>query len=149
MWLSGKQFPKHSCINDFRSKRLKKHINKLFTQVVLVLVDLGYVSLDVQYVDGTKIENASNRYTFVWRKSVERYKERLENKINGILKQIEEGICEDNQAIDNNAKPIDSKELKQKIKELNNKNKSEDKQNSKLIILINLKSNIKNNLKKL
>ena len=117
--------------------------------VVLVLVDLGYVSLDVQYVDGTKIESASNRYTFVWRKSVERYKERLENKINGILKQIEEGICEDNQAIDNNAKPIDSKELKQKIKELNNKNKSEDKQNSKLIILINLKSNIKNNLKKL
>ena len=114
-----------------------------------MLVDLGYVSLDVQYVDGTKIENASNRYTFVWRKSVERYKERLENKINGILKQIEEGICEDNQAIDNNAKPIDSKELKQKIKELNNKNKSEDKQNSKLIILINLKSNIKNNLKKL
>ena len=54
MWLSGKQFPKHSCINDFRSKRLKKHINTLFIQVVIMLVDLGYVSLDVQYVDGTK-----------------------------------------------------------------------------------------------
>ncbi|TRX71141.1 transposase [Carboxylicivirga sp. M1479] len=37
MWLSGKQFPKHSCINDFRSKRLKKHIHKLFSQVVYIL----------------------------------------------------------------------------------------------------------------
>lgn len=133
MWLSGKQFPKHSCINDFRSKRLKKHINNLFTQVVLMLVDLGYVSLEVQYIDGTKMESASNRYTFVWRKSVERYKEQLENKIKGILKQIDEGIYEDNQAIDNNSKPIDSEELQQKIKELNDKNKSKDKQNSKLI----------------
>jgi transposase len=133
MWLSGKQFPKHSCINDFRSKRLKKHINTLFTQVVLMLVDLGYVSLDVQYVDGTKIESASNRYTFVWRKSVERYKEQLENKIKGILKQIDEGIYEDNQAINNNSKPIDSEELKQKIKELNDKNKTQDKQNAKLL----------------
>jgi len=133
MWLSGKQFPKHSCINDFRSKRLKKHINSLFTQVVLMLVDLGYVSLDIQYVDGTKIESASNRYTFVWRKSVERYKERLENKIKGILKQIDEGIYEDNQAIDNFSKPIDSEELKQKIKELNNKNKTQDKQKIKFI----------------
>lgn len=133
MWLSGKQFPKHSCINDFRSKRLKKHINNLFTQVVLMLVDLGYVSLEVQYIDGTKIESASNRYTFVWRKSVERYKEQLENKIKGILKQIDQGIYEDNQAIDNNSKSIDSEELQQKIKELNDRNKSKDKQNSKLI----------------
>ena len=62
MWLSGKQFPKHSCINDFRSKRLKNHINNLFTQVVIMLVDLGYVSLDVQYIDGTKIESCANRY---------------------------------------------------------------------------------------
>ena len=133
MWLSGKQFPKHSCINDFRSKRLKRHINSLFTQVVIMLVDLGYVSLDVQYLDGTKIESASNRYTFVWRKSVERHKARLEDKINGILKQIDEGIREDNQKTDNTPKSINSQELKQKIKELNNKNKPRDKQSQKLV----------------
>lgn len=133
MWLSGKQFPKHSCINDFRSKRLKNHINSLFTQVVIILIDLGYVSLDVQYLDGTKIESASNRYTFVWRKSVERHKARLEDKINGILKQIDEGIREDNQKQDNTPKPINSQELKQKIKKLNNKNNPRDKQSQKLV----------------
>jgi len=133
IWLSGKQFPKHSCINDFRSKRLKKHINSLFTQVVLVLIDLGYVSLEVQYIDGTKIESASNRYTFVWRKSVERYKSNLEKKIKGILEQIDEGIQEDNQIQDSAPKPINSEELKQKIEELNTKNKPRDRQGKKLI----------------
>lgn len=31
-----------------------------------MLQELGYVSLDIQYVDGTKIESTSNRYTFVF-----------------------------------------------------------------------------------
>jgi transposase len=133
MWLSGKQFPKHSCINDFRSKRLKKHINNLFTQVVLMLVDLGYVSLDVQYIDGTKIESASNRYTFVWRKSVERYQSNLKKKIGGILSQIDEGITFDNQQPDDSPMPINSEELEKKIKELNDNNKYHDKTTKKRI----------------
>jgi transposase len=133
MWLSGKQFPKHSCINDFRSKRLKEHINSLFTQVVLLLVELGYVSLDVQYVDGTKIESASNRYTFVWRKAVERHKSDLDKKIANILTQIEHGIQEDNQKEDTTSRPIDSRELREKIDALNSKNKATDKQNQKLV----------------
>ena len=74
LWLSGKQFPDFRTINDFRSKRLKNQIDSIFSKVVMMLVELGYVSLDVQYIDGTKIEAASNRYTFVWRKSVEQIK---------------------------------------------------------------------------
>ena len=58
----------------------------------MMLVELGYVSLDVQYIDGTKIESASNRYTFVWRKSVEKNKLKLEAKVDNIIKQIEKGI---------------------------------------------------------
>lgn len=126
MWLSGKQFPKHSCINDFRSKRLKQHINALFTQVVLMLVEMGYISLEVQYVDGTKIESAANRYTFVWRKSVERHKERLEKKISGILAQIEQGIREDNQTDNTGFDAIDSQELKRRIRQINEKGQPDD-----------------------
>lgn len=119
LWLSGKQFPDFRTINDFRSKRLRNQINTIFSKVVVMLVELGYVSLDVQYIDGTKIESASNRYTFVWRKSVERNKLRLETKIRNIIKQIEKGIQEDNRAADETPTPINSKELKEKIKELN------------------------------
>jgi len=133
MWLSGKQFPKHSCINDFRSKRLKRHIHKLFTQVVLMLVDLGYVSLDVQYVDGTKLESMANRYSFVWRKSVERHKANLEKKISYILDQIEQGIADDNQNQDNEPRPFDSDELKKRIEQINQSHKTQDKASKKLI----------------
>ena len=133
MWLSGKQFPKHSCINDFRSKRLKKHIHSLFTQVVFILVDLGYVSLDVQYIDGTKIESMANRYSFVWRKSVERYKANLKKKIANILEQIEQGIADDNQSQDNDPRPFDSEELKKRIAQINQSEKAQDKPIKKLV----------------
>lgn len=123
LWLSGKQFPDFRTINDFRGKRLKNHIHRIFSKVVMMLVDLGYVSLDVQYVDGTKIESGSNRYTFVWRKSVERNKSRLQGKINQVIRQIEKGIQQDNHSDDPDPTPINSKELKEKIQELNNNEK--------------------------
>lgn len=119
LWLSGKQFPDFRTINDFRSKRLKHQIHNIFSKVVVMLVELGYVSLDVQYVDGTKIESASNRYTFVWRKSVEKNKLKLEAKVNDIIKQIEKGIQDDNRNDDQTPTPINSQALKEKIKELN------------------------------
>lgn len=134
MWLSGNQFPKHSCINDFRSKRLKKHINKLFVQVVTMLIDLGYVSLEVQYIDGTKIESAANRYSFVWRKSVERYKSNLETKIHDILKQIEEGIQDDRINTDETPVALNVAELKERVKKINEANTATiDKDKKKLL----------------
>jgi transposase len=54
MWLSGKNTPNFRTINDFRGKRLKHKIQSLFSELVLLMADLGYISLDVQYIDGTK-----------------------------------------------------------------------------------------------
>ena len=134
MWLSGNQFPKHSCINDFRSERLKKHINKLFVQVVSLLVDMGYVSLNVQYIDGTKIESSANRYSFVWRKSVERYKSNLETKIKDILKQIEEGIQDERINTDEAPVALNAEELKERVRKINQTNTvTIDKDKKKLL----------------
>ena len=85
MFISGNSTPDYRTINDFRSKILKDSIKTLFAEVVKMLVEMGYVSLDVQYIDGTKIEARPNKYTFVWRKSVEKHKERLEGKIKSVL----------------------------------------------------------------
>jgi len=65
MWLSGNQLPDHNTINRFRSSHLKDSIHEIFTQIVVMLVDMGYLSLDVIYVDGTKLESRANRDTFV------------------------------------------------------------------------------------
>lgn len=58
--------PDFRTINLFRSKRLGKgNLEKIFVQVVELLNAEGLVSLDVQYIDGTKIESVANKYTFV------------------------------------------------------------------------------------
>lgn len=126
MWLSGNQTPDHNTINRFRSSHLKDAIHDIFTQAVMMLVDMGYLSLDVVYVDGTKIESRANRYTFVWRKSVEKYKARLEEKISKVLELVEEGIAGDNRPDDEPPTPINSEELKKRIAELNRENRTKE-----------------------
>jgi len=92
MWLSGMQRPDFRTINLFRSKRLAGKFDSLFTQVVLLLNEEGFVSLDVQYIDGTKIESAANKYTFVWKGSVEKNKARLEAKVRSVLETAEQTL---------------------------------------------------------
>ena len=133
MWLSGNSTPNFRTINNFRGSKLKGKIQSLFAEFVRLMAELGYVSLDVQYVDGTKIEAASNKYTFVWRGSTEKYKENLEAKIADILKDIDRTIETDNAVQqDQEAPAISSAELEEKIKELNNRidefNKKQQKQ---------------------
>lgn len=98
MWLSGSQTPDFCTINDFRSKRLKGRINELFANVVRLMQEEGLVSLSKQYIDGTKLESAANRYAFVWRKSVEKHKPRLEEHIPEVFSIIEKSISGDNSA---------------------------------------------------
>ncbi len=90
MWLSGMSRPDHRTINYFRGKRLKSGFDTVFTQVVELLHREGFVSLKVQYIDGTKIESVANKYTFVWRGSVEKYDAGLKAKTAALLSQIEE-----------------------------------------------------------
>jgi hypothetical protein len=56
---------------------------------------MGHLTLNESFIDGTKMESRANRYTFVWRKSVEKNRIKLEAKIRQILEQIEEGIAPD------------------------------------------------------
>ena len=138
MWLSGNNTPNFRTINDFRGKRLKGKIQDLFAEMVRMMNDLGYVSLDVQYVDGTKIEAATNKYTFVWKGSVEKNKSKLENKIRSVLENIESAINADNQ--DENSPSevmdIDSEQLRNKIDELNNKLSMLNKKQQKEVKLL-------------
>ncbi|MBT9880126.1 IS5/IS1182 family transposase, partial [Bacteroides ovatus] len=76
--------------------RVKEEINNVFTQLVLVLADKGFISLDVEYIDGTKIESKANKYTFVWRKTVERSRTILMDKIRILLEQVDEAIAQEN-----------------------------------------------------
>lgn len=94
IWLAAQERPDFVTINRFRN-RVKKEINNIFTQVVLLLAERGFITLDVEYIDGTKIESKANKYTFVWRKTVEKNRARLQEKIRVLLGQIDEVIAQD------------------------------------------------------
>ena len=97
IWLAAQERPDFVTINRFRN-RVKNEINNIFTQVVLLLAERGFITLDVEYVDGTKIESKANKYTFVWRKSVEKNRARLQEKIRVLLGQIDDAIAQDKAA---------------------------------------------------
>ena len=97
MWLAGMKRPDFRTINHYRGKRLKEGFDSVFTQVVRLLHEEGFVSLKVQYIDGTKIESVANKYTFVWRGSVEKYDARLKAKTEALLRQIEQSHAVENQ----------------------------------------------------
>ena len=89
MWLSGMQRPDFNTINLFRKNRLADVMDDIFTQVVKMLVDAKFVSLEVQYIDGTKIEANANKYTFVWKKATKTNQDKLDHKVKSILREAE------------------------------------------------------------
>lgn len=89
MWLSGGNQPDHHSINRFRSGRLKESLKTIFSQLVLLFHDSGYLSIKQLYTDGTKLEANANRYTFVWSKSTQKNRQRVASQLEELWKYAE------------------------------------------------------------
>ena len=89
MWLAGMQTPDHNTINRFRSEKLKGVLKVVFGQVVILMVEQGLVDIKTIYVDGTKLEANANKYTFVWGKSIKKYKQGIKTQLEDLWKYAE------------------------------------------------------------
>jgi transposase len=89
MWLAGMETPDHNTINRFRSDKLKGVLKEVFGQVVSLMVNQGLVDIKTIYVDGTKLEANANKYTFVWGKSVKKYKQGIKSQLEELWKYAE------------------------------------------------------------
>jgi len=96
MWLSGNSKPDFRTINRFRSSVMKDIIDEIFTSVVELLIEAGLVKLENYFLDGTKIEANANKYSFVWKKSIEKNKAKLQEKIKDLIRHIDEVNEEEN-----------------------------------------------------
>jgi len=82
MWLLGMKKPDHNTINRFRSEKLSGVLKQIFSQIVFLLQQEGIVSLkEAVFTDGTKIESAANKYTFVWGKSIKNSREKIKSQL--------------------------------------------------------------------
>ena len=65
--LEGRPAPDHATIARFLSLHLSQCSKKTLAEVTEMLYSLGEISGIHIFIDGTKIESAANRYTFVWK----------------------------------------------------------------------------------
>ncbi|OGN89133.1 MAG: transposase, partial [Chloroflexi bacterium RBG_13_48_10] len=132
MWLSGNQQPDFRTINRFRSVVVKDVIEDIFTSVLELLIEEGYVKLGNYFLDGTKMEANANKYSWVWAKSTRRYKQKLQEKVKELIVQIEQVNEAENAEYGERDleemgpdEPLDSEKLEQKIQELNQRLKDQ------------------------
>jgi transposase len=126
MWLSGNQHPDFHTINRFRGQVVKETIGDIFTAVLLLLKEGGYIQLENYFLDGTKVEANANKYSFVWAKNTARYKEQVQEKVAVLLEQVDQlNAAEDAQlgeqdlAERGGAQKLDAAQLETKMGELN------------------------------
>lgn len=91
MWLlNGEPAPSHATISRFEDERLSVAMEGLFYQFVEKLYEMGEIKYRNLFVDGTKIEAYANKYTFVWKKAVEKNLEKLNKKFAHIVPILSE-----------------------------------------------------------
>ena len=88
--LEGTPAPDHSTIARFISMHLSQCAKKVMAQVGTILLDLGEISGENIFIDGTKIESVANKYTFVWKKSVTKSMAKLADKLCSFCAECEE-----------------------------------------------------------
>lgn len=88
--LEGFPAPDHATLARFQSLHLAECSESILAQMSEILYELGEISGEELFIDGTKIEAASNRYTFVWKKSVTKNMQKLLQKAADFVEQCEE-----------------------------------------------------------
>ncbi|MCM3742450.1 IS1182 family transposase, partial [Oceanobacillus luteolus] len=89
MWLAQGYEPSYRTINRFRSNPLIEEIlRECFVQFRNQLVEKELIEEDAIFIDGTKIEANANKFTFVWRKSTEKYSDNLIEKSNQLYDEL-------------------------------------------------------------
>jgi transposase len=88
LWLlQGQIAPDHNTIARFRTGRLAGCIENLFSQLISKLSELGEITYENVFIDGTKIEANAGKYTFVWKKTVSSNADRMKEKIRSFSKE--------------------------------------------------------------
>lgn len=96
MWLlQGRKAPDHNTIARFRTGRLAGAIDGLFSQVIRKISGVDSIEFKNVFIDGTKIEASANKYTFVWKKTISKYEDKLLKKTIKLVGEINTKLSAD------------------------------------------------------
>ena len=89
MWLAQGYEPSYRTINRFRiHPEMKELLRQCFVQFRNQLVKEEIISAETIFIDGTKIEANANKFTFVWKKTVNNYQQKLIEKSNKLYDEL-------------------------------------------------------------
>ena len=88
--LEGAPAPDHATFARFRSIHFAPCSKRILAEMSNALFDLGEVSGETIFIDGTKIEASANKYTFVWKKAVTKNQEKLLIKLADFVAECEQ-----------------------------------------------------------
>jgi len=81
--------PDHTTIARFRSLHFAPFAKIMLARLNQLLAENGELSLENIFIDGTKIEAAANKYTFVWKRAVTKNLQKLLDKIPTLFQNAE------------------------------------------------------------
>ena len=88
--LEGASAPDHSTFARFRTLHFAPCAEKNLARMTNFLYDIGEISGESIFIDGTKIEAYANKYTFVWKKAVTKNMAKLLDKIADLVQECEQ-----------------------------------------------------------
>ena len=95
IWLLGDEpAPSHMTVCNFLSQYIGEKIGDLFSDVNKYLFEKEGVNLDCLYIDGTKIEANANKYTWVWKKSCVKSRDKTYAKLTSLIEEINETLLQ-------------------------------------------------------
>lgn len=81
LWLAQGYLPSYRTINRFRSNEdMQELLCQCFVQFRAQLIKEKIINNEAIFIDGTEIEANANKFSFVWKKAVERYGRNLIEK---------------------------------------------------------------------
>ena len=87
--LEGSPAPDHATFARFRSIHFAPCSKRILAEMSNALFDMGEISGETIFIDGTKIEASANKYTFVWKKAVTKKQAKLLQKLADFIAECE------------------------------------------------------------
>jgi len=87
--IDGMNSPSHTLINNVMNE-IKDKLDSLLLEINQEIMKREDIETDKLYIDGTKIEADANKYTFKWKKSILKFRDKLYIKITKALPELNE-----------------------------------------------------------
>ena len=91
LWLLDEEnAPSHMTISNFIQKDLGASVDSIFNDINSYIFAKEHVDTEHVYIDGTKIEANANKYTWVWKKSCIKSRNKVFGKLTSLIQEMNE-----------------------------------------------------------